>query len=401
MYANNGQSKVIAVSGRTRRDHCSPASAARPTYMAGAAACQRTYYMKAHPDWHNRYYAGKPQDKWMGESWAPLLPDAAYARSTAEGQPWQPRDFAGMGGRFPFKLPGSEKLQAYRTALMRTPFGDEATLDFARAAIEGESLGRNAAGVTDILGVSLSTHDYVNHGYGPESRVSQDHLLRVDRALAGFFDYLDRRIGLANVLIVLTADHGFMNAPEFSAALGLNGARLNAPKMMAELNAVLTARFGTKGNIAVRLSYPTVILDQQLIEKSAINRGEVESLAQRFLQAYPGVAAVYTRSQLESGALPDLPLAAAVQRAWNRELSGDLYVVQNSFSLYGSLGVTHGSPYSYDTNVPLMLYGKTWIRPGKYPRAAAVADIAPTLSYLLEIRPPSASEGRALEEILK
>jgi arylsulfatase A-like enzyme len=249
--------------------------------------------------------------------------------------------------------------------------------------------------------VSLSTHDYVNHGFGPESRVSQDHLLRVDRALAGFFDYLDQRISLDNVLIVLTADHGFMNAPEFSAAIGLNGARLNAPKMMAELNAALTERFGVKGNLAVRLSYPTVILDQQLMEKNSLNRGEVEALAQRFLLAYPGVAAVYTRSQLESGALPDLPLSAAVLRAWNRELSGDLYVVQNPFSLYGSLAVTHGSPYSYDTNVPLMLYGKTWIRPGKYPRAAAVADIAPTLSYLLEIRPPAANEGRVLEEILK
>ena len=211
--------------------------------------------------------------------------------------------------RFPFKLPGSDKPEAYHTALIRTPFGDEATLDFARAAIEGEDLGRNPAGVTDILGVSLSTHDYVNHGFGPESRVSQDHLLRVDRALAAFFDYLDQRIGLDNVVIALTADHGFMNAPEYSAAIGLGGARLNAPKMMADLNAALSERFGIKGNIAVRLSYPTIILDQPLMEKYFLNRGEVEALAQRFLQSYPGVAAVYTRSQLEYGALPDLPLS--------------------------------------------------------------------------------------------
>jgi predicted AlkP superfamily pyrophosphatase or phosphodiesterase len=402
-YANNGQSKVLAVSGKDRGSILL-AGKRGTAYMymdRSGRFASSTFYMKEHPAWHARYYAAKPQDKWMGETWAPLLPDAAYARSMAEGQPWQPRDFAGMGGRFPFKLPGSDKPEAYHLALMRTPFGDEATLDFARAAIEGEDLGRNPAGVTDILGVSLSTHDYVNHGYGPESRVSQDHLLRVDRAVARFFDYLDQQIGLESVLIVLTADHGFMNAPEFSAAIGLNGARLNAPRMMAELNAALSERFGVKGNLAVRLSYPTVILDQQLIEKNSLNRGEVEALAQRFLQAYPGVAMVYTRSQLESGALPDLPLSVAVQRAWNRELSGDLYVVQNPFSLYGSLAATHGSPYSYDTNVPLMLYGKTWIKPGKYPRAAAVADIAPTLSYLLDIRPPAASEGRVLEEILK
>jgi arylsulfatase A-like enzyme len=82
-------------------------------------------------------------------------------------------------------------------------------------------------------------------------------------------------------------------------------------------------------------------------------------------------------------------------------VSGDLYLVQAPFSLFGGNVATHGSPYTYDTNVPLMMYGRNWIKPGKYPRAAAVADIAPTLSYLLEIRPPAASEGRVLEEILK
>ena len=359
-----------------------------------------TFYMKEHPEWHTRYYAAKPQDKWIGQTWALLLPEAAYARSMVEGQPWH-RGFAGMGSRFPFALPAADQSAAYYPALIRSPYGDEATLDFARAAIEGENLGSNPAGVTDILGVSLSTHDYVNHGFGPESRVSQDHLLRVDRALAGFFDYLDQRIGLDKVVITLTADHGFMNAPEYSASLGLGGARLNTSKLMTDLNAALAARFGVQGNLAPRFSYPTIILDQAAIEKNFLNRAEVEAVAQRYLLAFPGVAGAYTRTQLESGALPELPLTTLVLRAWSRELSGDLYVVQNPFTLFGGNVVTHGSPYTYDTNVPLMIYGKRWIKPGKYPRAAAVADLAPTLSYLLEIRPPSGSEGRVLEELLR
>ncbi len=338
-----------------------------------------TFYMKEHPEWHARFYAGKPQDKWMGQAWTLLLPEAAYARSTVEGQPWQ-RAFVGGSRGFPFVLPRADKPADYYAQLTRTPFGDEATLDFTRAAIEGE--------------------DYVNHAFGPESRVSEDHLLRVDRLLAAFFDYLDRRIGLDKVVIALTADHGFMNAPEYSAAIGLAGARLNSPKLMSDLNETLAARFGAK-NLAVRFSYPTIILDQAAIAKSFLNRAEVESVAQRFLQGYAGVAGVYTRTQLESGSLPELPLSVQVLRAWNRELSGDLYMVQAPFTLWGGNVVTHGSPYTYDTNVPLMLYGKTWIRPGKYPRAAAVADLAPTLSHVLEIRPPAASEGRVLEEILK
>ena len=401
-YSNNGQSKVVTVSGKDRGAIL--LAGKRGTaymYMAQSGAfASTTYYMKGHPDWHARYYAGKPQDKWMGQSWALLLPESAYARSMIEGQAWQ-RPFVGGSRGFPFPLPGADKAADYYVQLIRTPFGDEATLDFARAAIEGENLGRNPAGVADILGVSLSTHDYINHGFGPESRVSQDHLLRVDRALASFFDYLDKRVGLDKVVIALTADHGFMNAPEYSASSGFSGARLNSSKLITDLNAALAARFGVKGNLAPRFGYPAIPLDEQLMAKNFLNRAEVEAFAARFILDSPGIAAVFTRTQLESGEIPDSPLRAQVLKAWNRDVSGDLYVVQQPFSLFGGNVVTHGSPYTYDTNVPVMLYGKTWIKPGKYPRSAAVADIAPTLSYLLEIRQPAASEGRVLDEILR
>src|SRR6185295_7067971 len=314
--------------------------------------------------WHNRFYAGKPQDKWMGQAWTLLLPEPAYARSVTEGQPWQ-RPFVGGGRGFPFVLPKGDKPADYYGQLTRTPFGDEATLDFARAAIEGENLGRNPAGVADLLGVSLSTHDYVNHGHGPESKISQDHMLRLDRARAAFFEYLDRRIGLDKVVITLSADHGFMNAPEFSANSGIAGMRLNQSKLITDLNAALAERFGVKGNLAPRFGYPAIPLDQQLIAKNFLNRSEVENFAARFIEGVPGIAQVFTRTQLESGELPNTPLRAQVLKAWNRDLSGDLYLVQQPFTMFTGQVVTHGSPYSYDTNVPLMIHGKTWIKPGK------------------------------------
>ncbi|MGQ0509216.1 MAG: alkaline phosphatase family protein [Betaproteobacteria bacterium] len=400
-YASNGQSKVIAVSGKDR-GAILLAGKRGTAYMymdRSGRFASSTYYMKEHPEWHGRFYAAKPQDRWMGQAWSLLLPEAAYARSMVEGQPWQ-RAFVGGSRGFPFVLPKGEKPADYYVQLLRTPFADELTLDFARAAIEGENLGRNPAGATDLLGISLSTHDYVNHAFGPESRVSQDHLLRVDRALAAFFEYLDRRIGLEKVVVALTADHGFMNAPEYSASFGLSGARLNSLKLMTDLNEALAARFGVR-NLAVRFNSPNLLFDQAAIAKHNLDRAGVEATAARFVAQFAGVAAVFTRTQLETGALPDLPLNAQVLRAWNRELSGDLYVVHAPFSHWSGAVVTHGSPYAYDTNVPLVMFGKPWIKPGKQPRAAAVADIAPTLAYLLDIRPPAASEGRVLEEILR
>ena len=221
------------------------------------------------------------------------------------------------------------------------------------------------------------------------------------RELAGFFQHLDRTLGLRNVAIVLTADHGFMNVPEYTAAYGMGGERLNSLKLMGALNEHLTARYGP-GNHALRFSYPTIILDQALITKKGLNPADVETAAAHHLMKDPSIAAVYTRTQLETGALSDsMPLSKQVLRAWNRDLSGDLYIVQNPNGVFTSNVATHGSPYTYDTNVPLVFYGPRWFKPGKKPQAAAVVDVAATLSYLLDIRPPTANEGRVLEEILR
>jgi arylsulfatase A-like enzyme len=304
-----------------------------------------------------------------------------------------------MGNKIPMTL-GAKPDAAYYGSVMGTPYGDELTLEFARAAIDGENLGRNAAGVPDLLGVSLSTHDYINHSFGPESRESQDHMLHLDRSLAGFFRYLDKRLGLDNVLVALTADHGFLNVPEYSQSQGLPGLRIDSRKLMADLNEQLAARFGP-GTYATQLSYPTIHLDYKLIGANSLDRAEVESTAARILTENPAIAAVYTRTQLEGGALDGGRVATLVQRAWHRQLSGDLYVVQKPYAMFGSNVATHGSPYAYDTNVPLMLFGTRWVKPGRSANYAEVVDLAPTLAYLLETRMPSASEGRVLAEILR
>jgi len=402
-YSNGGQSRVLALSGKDR-GAILLAGKTGTAYMymdKSGRFASTTYYMKEHPQWRERYYAARPQDRWFGKSWTLALPETAYARSIADGQPWFP-NYRGMGNRFPF-APGRGAAKpdaAYYAALMGTPYGDELTLEFARAAIEGENLGRNPAGVPDLLGVSLSTHDYVNHGFGPESRESHDHLLHLDRSLADFFRYLDKRFGLDSVLIALTADHGFVNVPEYGQSQGLPGMRIDSRKLMADLNEQLAARFGP-GTYATHLSYPTILLDSKLIDANSLDRAEVEAAAARILTDHPAIAAVYTRTQLESGALTGGRLGTLVQRAWHRQLSGDLYVVQRPHAMFGSNVATHGSPYSYDTNVPLMLFGARWIRPGASASYAEVVDLAPTLAYLLETRPPSATEGRVLGEILR
>ncbi|MBI3284219.1 MAG: alkaline phosphatase family protein [Burkholderiales bacterium] len=400
-YATGKRAKVVTVSGKDRGAILLAGKSGTAYMYMGKSGnfASSTYYMQSYPAWHQAYHAGKPQDRFYGQQWRPLLADAAYSGDAAD------QLVAGEDGqRFPFVYDSkSGKPDAeYYGKLYTGPYLDQMTLDFARAAVEGEQLGHNPAGVPDLLGVSLSSHDYVNHSYGPESRMSHDHLQRLDRLLADFFSYLDKKVGLDNTIVVLTADHGFPNTPEFSQANKLDAQRLDGAKLMTALNQHLSQKFGLD-QAARKWSAPTVLLDYQQIEHKGLKREEVENAAARFLLGYPGIANAFTRSQLEAGALPDTRLGKLMQRAWHRQISGDILLVAKPYWYFGSgkRGTSHGSPYAYDTNVPLMIMGKPWIRPGAYGQYAEVMDIAPTLAHLLRVRPPAAAEGRVLVETLR
>jgi predicted AlkP superfamily pyrophosphatase or phosphodiesterase len=402
-YATGNRAKVLAVSGKDR-GAILLAGKTGTAYMymdKSGNFASSSYYMQSHPQWVQRYQAARPQDRYYGKAWVPLLAEAAYANDASEAlNPVKP----GGRNRFPFAYYSeSGSLDAdYYTRLRASPFLDEMTLDFARAAIEGENLGRNPAGVPDLLGVSLSAHDYVNHAYGPESKMSHDHLQRLDRMLAGFFGYLDARVGADNVVVVLTADHGFPNTPEFSQTQHLDSARVDGDKLVAALNQHLVEKYSA-GNLVMAAALPNIHLDESLIAKAGLKRGDVETVAARFLLEQAGVAQVYTRTQFESGTMPATRMATLMQRGWHRQLSGELMVVTKPYWHFsaGNSGTSHGSPYAYDTSVPLIIMGKRWIRPGNYGQYAEVVDIAPTLAHLLRVRAPAAAEGRVLTEALR
>ena len=398
-YATGNQSKVITVSGKDRGAILLGGKAGSAyIYMKKSGNfASSNYYMQSHPAWVQQYHTNHPQDRFYGQEWKPLLAETAYANDVDDAIVSEAKD------RFPFKYSSkSGKPDAeYYGKLLTGPFVDEMTLDFARAAIEGEHLGHNPAGVPDLLGISLSSHDYVNHAFGPESRMSHDHLQRLDRLLANFFNYLDKRVGLENTVVVLTADHGFPNTPEFSRAIKRDAQRISSKEMMTALNQHLKEQFGVD-KLATKWSGPQILLDYPLITQKSLKREDVENNAARFLLTYPGIADVFTRTQFEQGTVPATRIAKLMQRSWNKQVSGDITVVTKPYWYFGSgnHGTSHGSPYSYDTNVPLIIMGKNRIKAGVYSQYAEVVDIAPTLSHLLRIRPPSGSEGRILGETL-
>jgi arylsulfatase A-like enzyme len=245
--------------------------------------------------------------------------------------------------------------------------------------------------------VSLSGHDYVNHAWSAESRLSHDHLLKLDRMFQEFFRHLDATVGKDNYLAVLTADHGFMPAPEVSRARGLDAGRVVGSEALARINAELEKRFATP-KLALYTSASSLVLDKKLMAQKGLAFDTVANAARDLVLAEPGFAAAYTRTEITSRSRAGAPFFGAVLKAWNADLSGDIQLVLKPNWMFASstASATHGSPYPYDTNVPILFYGPAWTRAGRVDQRVEVVDIAPTLASLLGVAAPATAEGRPL-----
>ena len=392
----NPQSKVIAISGKDR-GAILPAGKTGTAYIYMSSTGQfasSTYYMQTHPAWVNTFNAARPADRYFRAEWKALLPEAAYAQSLPDNQTW----FGPAGGGLPARFSAPDDLAPgpnFYGSLLRGPFADALTLEFARAALEGEQLGQGNA--PDILSVSLSGHDYVNHAYSAESRLSHDHVLQLDRMLESFWRDLDAKVGKDQYVAVLTADHGFMPALETSAQQGLPTGRVDSTQVLANLNKGLEPRFGA-GKWVMGYSGSSLLLDKKLLAQAGHEASAVADAARTLLLTEPGFAAAYTRAELQSGSRAGAPFFTPLQNAWHPDISGDVQYILKPHWKFGlrSNGTTHGSPHPYDTQVPILLYGPAWIGKGRIDKRVEVVDIASTLAELLGVAPPAAAEGRNL-----
>ncbi|HEX4333735.1 MAG TPA: alkaline phosphatase family protein [Usitatibacter sp.] len=394
MKLADARSRVIAIAGKPRSAVMAAGKRGTAYILLerhGAFASTR-YYMPELPQWAAEFNAGKPADRYFGVEWRALLADAAYSRSLPDDRAWYPK-----GGKLPRKMGEGERSPgpAYYRAMMESPFADDLELAFARAAIAGESLGRGAA--PDLLVVSLSAHDGLNHAYGAESRISHDHVLQLDRMIAEFLGDLDVTVGRENYMAVLTADHGFMPAPEYSRSLGRDAGRVAFGPFIAHVNAALAKRHG-EGRWVARWSAQGLLLNRELAKAKGVDIDALAHEAREAALAEPGVAAAYIRAEIENDARVGAPSFEAVVRSYDRERSPDVAIVLKPWWMWGSgaIGTTHGSPYDYDTNVPLLFYGPPWILPERIDKPVVVTDLVPTLAALMKVPAPPGALGKLL-----
>ncbi len=283
--------------------------------------------------------------------------------------------------------------------LPASPWGNELIESMAEAAIDGEQLGKHA--VTDLLTVSFSSNDYVGHQAGPDSPEVKDMAIRVDALIAKLFAKLDATVGLSQVTVVLSADHGVAPIPEFNVARKMPGGTMFLD-IEEFLQTELSRRFG-EGRWIDNATETSYYLNQALIQEKKLDRGEVSRAAAEALITSPHLhpLRVYTREQLLNGVSGDF-IAESMMNGFYAHRAADVYLLLEP----GWLGqmraptqTSHSTPFAYDTNVPVIFWG-AGIRQGVFHEDIAINDIAPTLTALLAVGRPNGASGRVLTEVL-
>lgn len=396
--ATSGRGKAIAIAGKSRSAIAMGGRLGEAWWFHEGVGkfVTGTYYRKEFPAWVKAFNEKKLPDGYHGRRWELL--GAAKDYTGEDERPFE-SDWYGMGKTFPHPLSGglpSPGAQSY-SALASSPFMSELEVEFIKAAIEGEQLGKDD--VPDLLSISFSALDRTYHLYGPTSWEMQDHLLRLDRYLGDVIAAAEKAAGKGNVLVVLTGDHGGANIPEEWASLGVEGVRVFPQNLQKGLNEALEKQFGA-ANLVGAIEETDVYLDWKVVDAKKLDVAAVRRAAAAWLDKQPDVFTAVSRDELHTAN------AGGLQRqfvhAYQPDRSGDVLMVMKPFKVleHEKAGTSHGAPWSYDADVPIFLYGRG-VKSGHYGHDAHPIDLAPTVSALLEMSPPASSEGRVLVEAVQ
>ncbi|MEH0740823.1 alkaline phosphatase family protein [Vibrio cholerae] len=402
--SSNGQAKVFSVSIKDRGAISLAGHTGKAFWFSKSQSefVTSDYYYDQYPNWVSRWNEKQIPNQYSGQRWELSLERDQYTLDEISQE--NKLDLAGFARTFPHPY-GPSSFKYFSTMLTVSPAGDEITGDFAQTLLRQERLGQS--NFTDYLAVSFSSNDYVVHLYGPDSLETEDNLIRLDRTLAKLFKTVDDHIGLENTLIVLSADHGVPEVSPNASQLGFRQASYFDVNNIINDNVLarLKSEFGL-GKDAVRLyAQPYIYLDHDVIAKKKVALADVQTAIAEEVRKVEGVAYAVTSSDVAANRLPNTRVFDMVKNNYHPDRSGDVYLVFAPRTYINdmdglTIASTHGSPWRYDTHVPVIFAGHQ-VPAQVVNRDVTPYDIAPTLSNYLGITLPSGATGHVLTEVKK
>ena len=359
------------------------------------------YYPGKYPDWAGKIVGREVLRDSIDKGWYKAFPESYYSRSREDVNEFETGnflpDFPHTLARTHPRLPeGSKEVVMIRV----TPFGDELTLDFAETMLEEEKLGQDEH--PDLLTISLSSADAIGHHFGPYSQEVQDYYLRLDQFLGDFLEFLDRKLGRDQYWVALSADHGVMPFPEELVKRGHPEARriFNQAHFaqMERIDAELRTELGLQDSLFVFSDHNGIFLNYAEAQEKGISPPDLRQGIADAVRELDYIADVFTSDELQMEGF-SRPFMEAYRRSYIPGRSPDLLIVPGEDVLiHTPTGTSHGTPYAYDTHVPVVFLGKPFAA-AKYDRRVATVDMAPTLAFLLGIEPTDPVNGVVLEEL--
>lgn len=361
-----------------------------------------TYYKPGLPVWLEAFNNLNLGDKYLNQEWKTLLPIDQYKESGPDDTPYETKMKGKDRPTFPYAIKELRKLNGEFEMIPSTPFGNDLLTDLAKAALDGEGMGKDEW--TDMLTISYSTPDYVGHAMGPNSIEVEDVYLRLDRNLADLFKKLDQDVGKGEYLVFLTADHAVVDVPSYLKDLKIPGDNWKSATAELGLTTLLQQNFPGKKMIE-STSNGQIFLNQEFegdARSAGVDYLVATELIRNYMQQQNGIAEVYTKQSIMNSDYNEGGLKGMIRRGFHAKRSGDVAFVLEPGWLPGggAQGTSHGSPYTYDTHVPMLFYG-FGISPGSTVRYHAITDIAPTISVLMKVKFPSGCTGQPIAEIFE
>jgi len=398
------KSKIFGVSVKDRGAVSMAGHAGKAFWFSKAKGefVSSSFYYEKYPQWVNAFNASKPALAYANKNWELMYEPSEYIFGDKDDQEWE-SIIGGFGRVFPHAYgPADEKY--FTTFLTLSPAGDDLTLDFAKALIENENIGED--NITDYLSISFSSTDYVGHVFGPSSLESEDNLLRLDKTLEELFTYIEKKIGLENTLIVLSADHGSPEAPPQVNEYGIEAHYVD-PESWDKAPGIekLKKEFGIGKELIQAFNPPYVYLNKQIIKEKGLELSRVEEVVANEIMKFKGVNMAVSSTALMEGRVADTEDMRLILNSHNVKHSGDIFILfePNWFiNDFDGLTVTctHGSLWNYDTFVPVIFAGMD-LKPQKIYRKIETVDVARTLSAYVNVKPPSGANGKILTEVLE
>jgi hypothetical protein len=275
----------------------------------------------------------------------------------------------------------------------QTPFINTEITNLASVFFDYADFGKR--GYPDFLSITYYAGDYKSNNSTEFGWEIQDTYYHLDKEIEKLLDLADKKVGLKNVLVVLTSS-GYYDYKVQTSEKYKSAGEFYPNRCTALLNMYLMAVYGS-GNWVKGYYNEQIYLNKKLVEDQRVDWNEILRKSADFISQFSGVQDVTTSGQWY---VDDAGRASAFRRGMHKKISGDLYIeLQPDWEVIHEKQ-TGEQDYKQNNIVlsPLFIWGVNIKKQDIY-REIKATEIASTLAFIMRIRAPNACREAPLDEL--